>query len=220
MSAMILITTVTAATIGAGGNPDVYFAGSTISDANVQAAVLAVGGVLAPATDPILAAAAAVVTSLRNSTAIDEHRASAIMTAAMAGVAYGEVPQRVTVDVPLATIQAQTSGTAFNVGSALPANARLLNAEVNVLTPVSGGTLSAVTVKLEGGTDTAGSILGGASGLSVFTGASAVVAGSGSNPYQSRGGQQVKMTLTATGDTLADATAGHLSVDLFYSVTP
>jgi len=44
--------------------------------------------------------------------------------------------QRVTTDIPLGTITAQTSGTAFNVGGALPANARVLAAEINVISEV------------------------------------------------------------------------------------
>jgi hypothetical protein len=123
----------------------------------------------------------------------------------------------VTVDIPLATIQAQTSGTAFNVGAALPATASLIRSQVNVLTEVTGGTLSAVKAKLQG-TGTAGELVGGSAGVDVFgaTGPYTDVA-SGTELNVNRGGQQLKMTLTATGDTLADATAGHLSVDLYYA---
>jgi hypothetical protein len=56
------------------------------------------------------------------------------------------------------------------------------------------------------------------SAVSVFTGAAVVVAKPGSNPYPSRGGQQIQMTLTSTADTLANATAGVLAVNLFYIV--
>lgn len=125
--------------------------------------------------------------------------------------------QHVSIDIPLATIQAQTSGTAFNVGSALPTNCRLVDYNVNVLTAISGGTLSALTCTLQGGTDAAGTLV---ASHSVFTGASPTNSPIGSNPYPSRGGQQLKMTLTATGDTLNHATAGHLSIDLFYTVLP
>lgn len=126
--------------------------------------------------------------------------------------------QRITTDIPLTTIQAQTSGVAFNVGSALPANARLLGAEINVITPLSGGSASTAEASLQGGTDAAGSIIAASAG-NVFTGAGAVVATPGTNPYQSRGGQQIKMTITGDGThALSTLTAGHLSVDLFVSV--
>src|SRR5437762_9645656 len=58
------------------------------------------------------------------------------------GTNQGEL-QHVTVDIPLATIQAKTSGTAFNVGSALPTNAVLRSCEVNVIQVLAGGSISA-----------------------------------------------------------------------------
>ena len=124
--------------------------------------------------------------------------------------------QHVVVDIPLTTIQAQTSGTHFAVGAALPTNARLIDYNVNVLTALSGGSSTADTMTLQGGTDAAGSLI---ASTSVFTGANAVIATVGSNPYPSRGGQQIYMTLTGDGThALSALTAGHLSVDLFYMV--
>lgn len=124
--------------------------------------------------------------------------------------------QRITTDIPLTTIQAQTSGVAFNVGSVLPANARLLGAEINVITALSGGSAASATAELQGGSDAAGSII---ASTTVFTGAATPISTPGSNPYQSRGGQQIKMTITGDGThALSTLTAGHLSVDLFVSV--
>lgn len=120
--------------------------------------------------------------------------------------------QHVQIDIPLATIIAQTSGTAFNIGAALPANARLLAAEVDVVATVTGGTLSAVTSTIQNTGETAGAIQ---ASHSVFA-ATGFFNTAGSNPYASRGTQQLQMTLTATGDTLAHATTGHLQVNLFY----
>lgn len=132
-------------------------------------------------------------------------------------LAYAQQPSEVvryTVDLPLATIQGKTSGAAFNLGSVLPTNARLLGCEVNVIAVITGGTISAMSATVQGGSDAAGTIIGA---TDAYT-ATGVFATAGSNPYQSRGGQQLHMTLTATGDTLAHATAGHLSVDLFYAI--
>lgn len=124
----------------------------------------------------------------------------------------------VNVDIPLATIQAETSGTAFNVGAALPANARLLRSQVNVIAAITGGSISAMKAKLQG-TGTAGELVGGAGGVDAYAGAAVFTdVASGTDLDVNRGGQQLQMTLTATGDTLAHATAGHLSVDLFYAV--
>lgn len=125
--------------------------------------------------------------------------------------------QHVLIDVPLATIQAGTSGVAFNVGAALPANCRLVDSDINVLTPLSGGGATAVTASLQGGTDAAGSLL---AATTVFTGAAAINGQIGSNPYPSRGGQQLKMTITVTTGTQAGLTAGHLSIDIFYFIAP
>ena len=124
---------------------------------------------------------------------------------------------RYTVALPLATLQTFTSGTAFNVGFPLPANARLNAAEINVTTPLSGGGASAVTMTLQGGSDAAGSII---ASTSVFTGANPVIATPGSNPYTARGAQQIKSTITVTAGTMAGLTAGVLSVDLFYTIVP
>jgi hypothetical protein len=122
-----------------------------------------------------------------------------------------------TIAVPLATIQAGTSGTAFNLGPVMPANAKLLDAQINVLTALSGGGATAVTASLSGGTDAVTSIVGA---TNVFTGAPSPGAAVGTNPYPGRGGQQLKMTITVTTGTQPGLTAGVLSVDVFYSITP
>lgn len=136
------------------------------------------------------------------------------MGAAVSPAGQGNV-LRMNVPLPLATIQAQASGVAFSVGAPLPANARVVGEAINVATALSGGGLSAAVMTLQGGTDAAGSMI---ASTSVFTGGSAQIATPGSNPYPSRGGQQIKATITATGATLAAITAGVLSVDIFYVV--
>lgn len=119
-----------------------------------------------------------------------------------------------TIDVPLATIQAGTSGAAFNIGPVMPANARLIDANINVITALSGGGNTTATASLSGGADAVTSIIGA---TNVFTGAPAVGAAVGTNAYPSRGGQQLKMTVTTSG-TESALTAGHLSVDVFYTI--
>jgi hypothetical protein len=119
--------------------------------------------------------------------------------------------------ISLATIQAATSGTAFNIAPVMPSNARLIDAQINVGTAVSGGTISAATLSLSGGADAVTSIIGA---TNVFTAAPTPGAAVGTNPYPGRGGQQLKATLTTTGDTPNHATAGVLSVDVFYTIAP
>lgn len=127
-----------------------------------------------------------------------------------------DLVQHVSIDIPLATIQAKTSGAAFNVGNALPANARLLAAEINVVATVTGGTISACSATVANTGETAGAIL---TTTDVFT-ATGLLRKVGTNPYLTRGGQQLQMVLTATGDTLAHATTGHLTLELYYTVQP
>ena len=215
MSTLVLVNTVT---IVQNSQPSKVFAGESISDAGIQASVLAAGGVLAPATDANVAAAATLVTKLRSHGA-NEGECNAVMMSAYASTAYASQPVHVVVDIPLATIQAQTSGTAFNIGAALPTNAKLTAASITALTDLSGGSAASAHASLQGTGDSAGSILGS---TNVFTGAPTTPQSvAGSNPYQSRSGQQLQMVITGDGThALSTLTAGHLSVDLYYSVLP
>lgn len=118
--------------------------------------------------------------------------------------------KHLTVNLTLAQIQAQTSGTAFTIVT-LPTPFYVLGAEIVNTQAFAGGGASAMTATLQGGADAAGSMI--ASGT-VFA-ANAINAVPGSNPYQKRGGQAIKLTLTETGGTLATLTAGTLTIDIF-----
>jgi hypothetical protein len=221
MATWYLINTVTVALVV--GQPDKLLAGTFIDDAKIATAgITAAGGVLWPSSDSVVAAAAVATQNAQKNQGLNEDGSNARMAAAtFASLLAGPVAAQVThltIDVPLATIQAQTSGTAFNVGAVLPANARLLATAINVITPLSGGSAASAVATLQGGTDSAGSLV---ASTTVFTGAQAVIATPGSNPYAARGGQQLKMTITGDGThALSTLTAGHLAVDLYYSVLP
>ena len=212
MSSQYLINTVT---ITQNNQPSKLFAGELISDPTVQANVASAGGVLGPATDTNLVTAAGIVTKMRQHGA-GEIDCSLVMMAAFANTSYQATPQHLTIDIPLATIQTKTSGTAFNIGSVLPTNCKLLSAALNVLQTTTGGGATAVHATVQGGSDAAGSILGS---TDTFT-ATGTFDTAGSDPYPNRSGQQLKMTLTETGGTLAGLTTGHLSVDIYYNVSP
>ena len=93
------------------------------------------------------------------------------------------------VDIPLATLQAQTSGTAFNLGAVLPANARLIGLDLNVIAALAGtGPMTQAHATVQGGTDAAGSLIGS---TDVFS-ATGIFATAGSNPYKNRGGQAIE----------------------------
>jgi len=210
MSTMYLINSVY---VQLGQSSYKEIAGALIPDnAAVQASLAAAGGVLAPTTDATVAAAAALVASQRKRGA-NEDVCNAIMLAAYASSLNKSRPTKVTIDVPLATIQAQTSGVAFNIGAVLPAGAALLSHDINVIATVTGGTIASCGATIQNTGETAGAVQ---ASTDVFT-ATGVLATAGSNPVANRGGQQLQMTLTAAGDTLAHATTGHLAVDLTYA---
>lgn len=121
--------------------------------------------------------------------------------------------QKLVIDVPLATIQAQTSGAAFNIGAALPANAKVIASELDAIATLTGtGPMTAAHATVQGSADTAGSLIGS---QDVFTATGFFAGADEGNPYQSRGGQQLQMTITSVGGTLAAALTGHLAVNLY-----
>ena len=133
-------------------------------------------------------------------------------TNGMAWVQVGEnnpyaAIKHLTVNLTTAQIQAQTSGTAFTIVT-LPTPFYLLGAEV--VNTQAFTVLTTMTASLLGGADAAGSIL--AAGTVFALGA--INAAPGSNPYQKRGGQAIKLTLTGSA-ALSTIGAGSLTVDLF-----
>jgi hypothetical protein len=132
--------------------------------------------------------------------------------------AYQSTIQHLTASCNLACLQGKTSGVAFNIGAVLPANATLVAPiVVGVPTAISGGTIASAVATVQGGSDAAGTLI---ASTSVFTGAATKISVAGSNPYPTRGGQQLKMTIITAGDTLANAVAGSITLDAFYTVTP
>lgn len=198
------------------GASSVIRSGELLSDAAVIAAVQAAGGQVVDSGDTVVAAAA-VIAAYQRSVGQSEALCDQIMQAAYAASVTAQKVQRVTVDIPLATITAQVSGTAFALGAALPANARVVDNEISCITPLSGAGATSAHATLQGGTDAAGSMIASSD---VFT-AAGTFAPVGSNPYTTRGGQQLYMTITGDGaHALSTLLAGHLSVSVFYTVTP
>lgn len=147
--------------------------------------------------------------------------AAAVSDLQSGGVHGFAAVQHLTIDVPLATIQAQATTVAFNIGAALPSPCVIVAADINVIADINGVTGSCVA-KVQNTGETAGALLGGSSGLNVFTGAPTGVQpapGTNSN-FTGRGGQQLQMTLVAGGGSFASATTGHLAVDIYYAVLP
>src|ERR1700729_1938354 len=91
--------------------PQMFRAGSTISDAATQAAIAAEGGLLWPATDATVAAAAVIVQKLRKKGANEE-----LGSAAMLAAAINSLNQGVSTDIQ--TPQAISSGSLAEVAIA------------------------------------------------------------------------------------------------------
>jgi hypothetical protein len=199
--------------ISLGGIPSVQRGGTLLTDAAIISAVQAAGGCTVPSTDVAMTAAYNVAQYML-STGQDEAHVDRVMIAALAAAAFAGTLQHMQVDLPLATIQAKTSGVAFNIGAALPAGAVVQDYDINVVAEVTGGTLSAVHATVQNTAETAGALIASTDVFGTL-GVQKIV---GSNPYGNRGGQQLQATLTAVGDTLADATAGHIQVDIYYTV--
>jgi hypothetical protein len=213
MTAMLALVTIEE--VSGPGGVQLIQAGRTINDAGVQAAYTAAGGVLVLATDPVFGPQAAIVQKLRNRGA-NEDTCTRLMLAALYTGAQGLL-QRITVDLPLATLKTKTSTTAFNLGAALPANFRISDYDVNVIAVLAGtGPLTAATMTVQNTGETAGALI---ASTDIFT-ATGILKNVGSDPYGSRGGQQLQATITATGGTLAALTAGHVAVDIFGAVVP
>jgi hypothetical protein len=202
-----------------------FLPGHLIDDTQIASSVItAAGGILWPSADTTVAAAALVAQKFHNQRADNEAKLESIMlTAALASLrtgsgGIGSIMQKVTMDVPLATLKAKTSTTAFNIGSPLPANARLFAVDINVIQALTGtGPLTAATATVQNTGETAGALI---ASQDIFT-ATGVFSPAGSNPdFTSRGGQQLQMTVTTTGGTMAALTAGHVAVDAYYIQIP
>jgi hypothetical protein len=136
-------------------------------------------------------------------------------TNGLAWVQIGEpnpsaAPKHVAINLTLAQIQAQTSGTAFAIWTA-PPNFWLQSANITTTQTFAGGGVTSITTSLSGGADAVTSIVG--------TGANQLTAGVinstvGTAPYLKRGGQSIKIDIAEIGGTLATLTAGTLQIDL------
>jgi hypothetical protein len=212
MTTLVLVNTVT---IVQNSQPSKVFAGESISDAGIQASVLAAGGVLAPATDPNLVAAAALVAKARSHGA-NEAECTTIMMAAYASTAYGVAIQEAVYTLTAAEVVALgavLTGT-LPFAAALPTGARYVGAEVNVTTAAAG--VTTLLAELGDGT-TAAEYLADTVNLKA-TGKSAP-AGS-ATVMQSAGGVTPTLTITSTGTDLNTVTGLVATVKLFYTVLP
>lgn len=135
---------------------------------------------------------------------------------ALAVAGIGAAKKTVTIGHADLTGAVNGAAQAINIGTALPANARVFAHEVNVGTLFSGGSASAVKLDV-GGTD-ADAIV---TQLDVFTGAAtgALAGASGVHPDGSFASEQLVATFTPDGGhTLLALDAGALTITVWYFV--
>lgn len=120
------------------------------------------------------------------------------------------------VTITHAELTAAATSEAIDIGAALPTGAFVHSMETDVTTLFSGGTVSAIVldVGIEGG-----DVDAMVDGRDVFTGAATGPAiGNGVRPHGSFGGAQLSALFVATGDDVADLTAGSVTIRVAYSV--
>lgn len=219
MAQWFLLNTTTAVPSGTvpAGNPQKLLGGQLLDDTKTSLAPWqAGGGIFWPSSDPVVAAAALVAQKISASKGGNEDACDKVMLAgALNSLLTGSPPSQAgavktqTLSLTLAQIKALTSGTAFNVGPALPTNAQLFGAYVT-WTEITGGGLSAVHLII-GDATTNNSIL---TSTDVF----GALGPANQAAFQNRSSSQIQATLTAVGAALSAATAGALSITLYYSI--
>lgn len=121
--------------------------------------------------------------------------------------------------VNLAFLQSLGAVSTFTFAIAvLPANARLLASEIEIVNTLVAPLLVGATAQTQGAVDApaVGTILGP---TDIFSGAP-IKTVIGSNPYFSRGGQAIETKIDLNGDTFDQLTQGALIYRLIYAVLP
>ena len=116
------------------------------------------------------------------------------------------------------TITAAAATEALNIGTALPANSRIVGVDMHTLTPFSGGTVGDFTVDI----GTAGDVDALIDGAGLFTaavdgGPATMPQGVRPNKFFAAGGQ-LTATFRCGSDDVGDATAGAVTIDVLYVV--
>lgn len=132
------------------------------------------------------------------------------------GVSPGLV-RKLVIDVPLATLQGETSGTPFGIFTyAVPPTGfqqSLLRSEINVVQALAAAGLAATHVELGNAANNAAFVAS-----TDINGATGLFATPGSNPTISPDGN-IELTVTLGGATMAALTAGHIQVNLYFAET-
>ncbi len=229
---------------GAGGGVVKHFPGEFIDDGKIATApIIAGGGILWPAADPIIAGACAITNNLlklrgqgQSAKLSDQLLAAALYSLAGgnggqlqgpayagAGQLFGAV-QKASLTLGFATIGGVASTTTtVNVVApggatpALPANARILARELRCPTAFTGGAISAMTLSL----GVAGSTTQIINAQSIFTAVGSLQGTTGADPTPFyAASSQLIATITSTSANLTALTTGALVLDVLFTVLP
>ena len=198
-----------------------WWAGRPIDDTvDPAAAIRAAGGVLWPAGDAVVAAAALRAQFHRRNGVPPSQTADDMLAAVQSASATGGVVagvQKVTGTFGFALLTTAGLTQSLSLGAVLPANARVITRELRLATAFSGGTIASMTasIGLAGGNEIVNA-------ANVFTGAPAAQKGTdGADPFKLyAAGGQLQATFTSTVGNVNAATVGALVVDLTYIVAP
>lgn len=133
-------------------------------------------------------------------------------------VLAGMTASKKTLTANATTITAAAASEALNIGTALPANSRIVGVDIHTLTPFSGGSVADFTVDI----GTAGDVDALIDGADLF--AAAVDGGPATIPQGIRpdkffaAGGQLIATFRCGSDDVGDATAGAVTIDVLYIV--
>jgi hypothetical protein len=219
------------------GSNQRHFPGETINDAYQSTAqITAAGGILWPATDPVVAAIAALAVNglklrgqgsspkLSNQllagalySLLGGSNGPALGPAAANGAAG--VVQKASLVLGFAQCTAAALTQTFDVGAVLPADSRIIAAEMRIATDFSGGSVASATLSV-GITGRTTDIF---DAVNVFTGATLLnvpstaptVGGVDPFAYYASASQLIATLTTTTADVNA-LTAGALTVDVLY----
>jgi hypothetical protein len=134
-------------------------------------------------------------------------------------------PQKATATIPYTALAAGTTNggaVSVNIGSLLPANARILSVALRLATPFTGGGATAVSLTVGSSGDLA-AIVSAANVLAAAVNGQASTMALGKAPFMDfvTAGAQLLATFTPDGShTLLALTAGSITVDVLYSVLP
>lgn len=195
--------------------------GSGLTDADEGATVYALDDSTfslssSSGTRPVMGKLIEVVSATSGYVAVDP-TFSTLATAANVANAGMTVAKK-TVTVGHADLDAAATTQSINIGTSLPANARIVGVSLHTATAFSGGTVSALKLDI-GSTGDVDAIVAQADLYAAVVDGQAASCPAGISPNKLfASATQLAAKFTATGDNLVNLTAGAVTIDVLYVV--